>query len=355
MLVRRHFQLHMNSKTMFFRTLKIAAFLSIALVLVSCSSTNKTPITSRSKVIEHNALSGAEGTNGPILVVKIDDTPEAHPQIGLDKADVVYIEEVEGGLTRLAAVFSSEIPARIGPVRSARISDIDLLAQFGHVAFAFSGAQSKLFPVIDAADLENLGAQHESAQIYTRDSSRNAPVNMVLQAELLMSKLREQNTPIATARSLGWSFGASPTGGRAVTSVVMQWPANSYSASWSDVESRWLLNHSALPDMADSGTQLGASTLVIQLVAITASQYHDKGGGVTPFSATVGSGSGYILRDGKAFDAHWIRPNPQSGTTWTLADGSHINFAPGQIWVALTDSAPKFTYPIESASPSPTK
>lgn len=340
---------------MFSRILKVAAFLSLSLILVSCSSSDKSTTASHSKVVEHNALSGREGANGPILVVKIDDTPQAHPQIGLEKADIVYIEEVEGGLTRLAAVFSSEIPARIGPVRSARISDIDLLSQLGHVAFAFSGAQSKLFPVIDAANLENLGAQHESAQIYTRDASRSAPVDMVLQAEFLMSKLREQSTPIATARSIGWSFGKSPAGGRAVTSVVIKWPATTYSATWSAVQARWLLSHGDLPDLADSGTQLGASTLVVQLVAITASEYHDKVGGVTPFSATVGSGDGFVLRDGKVFDARWIRPNPQSGTTWTLTDGSRIDFAPGQIWVALTDSAPKFTYPIESASPSPTK
>ena len=58
----------------------------------------------------YNSLSGREGSDGEILVVKIDDTTQAHPQIGLEDADVVYIEQVEGGLTRLAAVFSSVIP-----------------------------------------------------------------------------------------------------------------------------------------------------------------------------------------------------------------------------------------------------
>jgi hypothetical protein len=74
-----------------------------------------------------NSLSGLPGGDGPILVVKLDDTRSAHPQIGIEEADIVYIEQVEGGLTRLAAVFSSKIPQRIGPVRSARISDIELL------------------------------------------------------------------------------------------------------------------------------------------------------------------------------------------------------------------------------------
>ena len=69
-----------------------------------------------SEKVVTNVLSGREGTNGAILVVKIDDSTQAHPQIGLEDADIVYIEQVEGGLTRLAAVFSSVIPQRIGPV-----------------------------------------------------------------------------------------------------------------------------------------------------------------------------------------------------------------------------------------------
>lgn len=86
------------------------------------------------KDVVTNSLTGIEGVDGPVLVVKIDDTTFAHPQVGLKSADVVYIEQVEGGLTRLAAVFSSNIPALIGPVRSARISDIELLAQYGKSA-----------------------------------------------------------------------------------------------------------------------------------------------------------------------------------------------------------------------------
>ena len=102
-----------------------------------------------------NSLSGRSGNDGPILAVKIDDTAQAHPQAGLEDADIVYIEQVEGGLTRLAAIFSSTIPKVIGPVRSARISDIEILEQFGRVAFAYSGAQKKLLPVIAEANLIN--------------------------------------------------------------------------------------------------------------------------------------------------------------------------------------------------------
>lgn len=342
--------------------MSVLIFTSAALVLTGCASITEQPRTTSAKkaakkVVEHNLISGREGSNGPILAVKIDDTKQAHPQIGIDQADVVYIEQVEGGVTRLAAIFSSVIPTHIGPVRSARISDIDLLAQYGHVAFAYSGAQQKLLPVIAAANLENLGAQRESPQIYTRDPARIAPVDMVLRADLLMAKLTDRNISIAPAKSPGWKFGSAPIGGKAILSVTMKWPANFYSATWSAGQSRWLMYHAGNPDFAQSGEQLGPTTLVIQMVSITPSIYSDKFGGVTPFSATVGQGNGYILRDGKVFDGRWQRLDADSGTTWTLSDGTPILFAPGQIWVALTDSTPEFTLPppVASATGTPTK
>ena len=292
-----------------------------------------------------NELSGREGTNGPILVVKIDDSTQAHPQIGLEDADIVYIEQVEGGLTRLAAVFSSVIPQRIGPVRSARISDIEILSQFGHIAFAYSGAQRKLLPVIASANLQDLGAQRQSPTIYTTDPARRQPYAMVLRADLLMDLIKEKNYQIENAKNIGFEFGELPDGGAPTTKAVMHWPAATYSATWSSDESRWLLSHNNSVNVADSGVVLGPTTLIIQMVSITASEYKDKVGGVTPYSQTVGTGKAYVLRDGQRFVTTWNRPDAESGTTFTFADGAVMNFDPGQIWIALTDREPDFASP----------
>ena len=293
-----------------------------------------------------NVLSGREGSNGPVLVVKIDDTTQAHPQIGLEDADIVYIEQVESGLTRLAAVFSSVIPQRIGPVRSARISDIEILSQFGRVAFAYSGAQSKLLPVIAAANLQDLGAQRQSPTIFTTDPNRTQPYAMVLRADLLLQHIRDKNYQIDSAKSVGFAFGSLPEGGAPTDKVVVNWPAATYSATWSVEESRWLLSHNNAVNVADSGVVLGPTTLVIQIVSITPSEYKDKVGGVTPFSQTVGTGKAYVLRDGQRFATTWNRPFSEGGTTFTLADGTLMNFDPGQIWIALTDREPDFTSPL---------
>ena len=126
----------------------------------------------------------------------------------------------------------------------------------------------------------------------------------------------------------------------------MNWPAATYSATWSKKDSRWLLSHNNSINYADSGLVLGPSTLIIQMVSITPSEYKDKVGGVTPFSQTVGTGKAYVLRDGQRFTTTWTRPSAEAGTTFTFADGTVMNLDPGQIWIALTDREPDFTSPL---------
>ena len=321
---------------------KKTALLIIATVLILTGCSAVSDLLPEKKAT--SVLSGREGIDGPVLAVKIDDSNAAHPQIGLEEAEVVYIEQVEGGLTRLAAIFSTVIPLRIGPVRSARISDIDILSQYGRVAFAYSGAQRKLLPVISAANLQDLGAQRQSPTIYTTDPNRTQPYAMVLRADLLMEKIKEKNLLVDSAKSVGFVFGELPEGGKAVQKAVINWPAATYSADWSAEETRWHLSHNNKLNLADSGVVLGPTTLVIQLVKISPSEYGDKFGGVTPLSETIGTGKAYVLRDGEVFIATWNRTFADYGTTFSLSDGSPMNFAPGQIWVALTDREPEFTW-----------
>jgi len=319
----------------------IFAFAVCSLALLGCAREEGSNSAQGEKT--YNSLSGRIGVDGRILVVKIDDTSAARPQIGLEDADVVYIEQVEGGLTRLAAIFSSVIPENIGPVRSARISDIDILAKYGKVIFAYSGAQRAMLTVISNSNLWDYGAQRQSPTIYTRDEIRPSPYDMVLRADLLLEKAKSDERDVAISRSVGWSFGDAPAGGVAIDSVSLRWPASKYEATWSKVEKRWLLSNSDVSNFAASGKQLGPTTFVIQTVEMSDSIFRASDGSYTPLSETVGTGTGYILRDGRSFKANWSRPAAESGTTWTLADGSEIKFAAGSIWVALTDRKPVFT------------
>lgn len=309
-----------------FKQIKVISWLAL-LVLTACSTK---PV---------SAISGKEAIDGPIIVVKIDDTPDAHPQVGIDKADLIYIEQVEGGLVRLAAIFSTQIPDQIGPVRSARISDIELMSQFGKVAFFYSGAQSKFLPVIKSANLFDIGAEHESPKLYGRDPNRNAPYDMILSGQEAKKRIAELD--VAKASNIAWSFGKLSNEGNSISAVKVKWPASNYTAKWNGKS--WDLYQNGNPDVTSDGIQISPTTFIIQNVVITDSIYKDKLGGITPLSITVGEGTGWVLRDGIAIKATWNRPDSTSGTTWSDVNGKEIKFAAGQIWVALTDQAPEFT------------
>ncbi len=335
--------------------LVLATYLAV-LSTAGCTSISQTVTQLMSEPVQTNVLSGREGENGPVLVVKIDDTRYARPQIGLEFADVVYIEQVEGGLTRLAAVFSSTIPPRIGPVRSARISDIELFAQYGRVAFAYSGAQKKLLPVIAGANWSDVGAMRRGPVFYETDPNRNQPFAMILNAQTLMANEVSKGTVIDSAKNVGWTFSKElENEGFEISDVTVNWPAQNYSAVWDPTSMRWLLSVNSVPDLSDTGQNLGPTTLVIQMVSITPSEYGDKFGGNTPFSQTVGSGKGYVLRDSTVIAATWNRADSLSPTTWTDATGAEVKFAPGQVWVALTDQEPDFTRKVASAPTSTSK
>ena len=335
---------------------KFLAVVSVLIVLSSCASPSSFVKKVTQAKVEKNVLTNLPGTNGPILAVKIDDTNAAHPQVGLNSADVIYIEQVEGGLTRLAAIFTDEIPDLIGPVRSARISDIEILEQYGRVGFAYSGAQSKMRPVLAAANLENMSAERNPPSIYQSDKTRYAPTNMMVDAKALLNKtIEDEGKKIDTVKSVGWQFGKVSDQAKVLTSAEVKWPAAKYGMTWSKIEKRWLLTFNGKPNLDSNGRQLGSPNFVIQKVSITDSIYGDKFGGVTPMSNTVGSGTGYLLRNGKIVAINWQRPSADVGTIWTLADGTVANFADGQVWIALTDAEPKLEYPAPAESASPQK
>jgi hypothetical protein len=334
----------------------LCALLSVSIVglsLLRVAGVETIPLPFISSGPDHS-LTGMPGSDAPVLVVKYDDTTYAHPQVGLKDADVVYIEQVEGGLTRLAAVFSSHIPELVGPVRSARISDIELLAQYGKVGFAYSGAQSKLRPVIAAANLFDVGANKYGPTYYAKDLARVAPYAMMLKSQLLMEKVLSEGKELAVSQNLGWNFGDAPNSLRSFSSVHISWPASSYDAQWSSDQKRWLLTHNGTPDVDDTGYQLGPKTFVIQIASITDSIYHDKVGGVTPFTATVGEGQCFLLRDGGVSDCRWSRSSADSGTTFSDLEGKELTFDRGQVWIALTSKLPIFTG-LAGATPSTTK
>lgn len=264
----------------------------------------------------------------PLLVVKIDNVGAARPQTGLAEADVVYVEPVEGGLTRLAAVYSSQLPSVVGPVRSARETDAELLAQYGDATLAFSGAAPPVLEALRAAPMTVVTEQSQPGAYY-RDSARVRPHNLFVRPPRL--PMGEGAGP-----SRVFQFGVAPAGGRETAEHTVDYRAASYRLRWSQEQGRWLVSLNGSPLVSSGAGQVGAATVVIQQVRIEQGRgVRDSTGALSPFARTVGQGEATVLRDGLAFRGKWSRPSAAEGTRFTTDTGEPLRLARGPVWVLL--------------------
>ena len=311
-----------------------ALALAVGLIVALTGSSAPAPAASPSPAQLLSPFTGEPvAALGPVLAMKIDNVKDARPPTGLRSADIIYALPVEGGLSRLMAVFSSRVPPVIGPVRSAREDDLELLRQFGRPAFGYSGATPHLLPFVHRARIVDLYAGIAGG--YFRDPGRVAPHNLYARSATLLTEARGASK----AGDIGFRFGPLPAGGRAVSSYSVSYPAASFTFRWSAPDKRWLVLMDGKPSTAVEGGQLGGSTVVIQYTEVKTSRFLEYGSR-PPYAVSTGSGQAVVLRDGRAFDVHWSRPSADGGTTFTLGSGQRMTFAPGQVWVILA-SAPK--------------
>ena len=249
---------------------------------------------------------------------------------GLSKADVVYVEQVEGGVTRLAAIYSSEYPKFVGPVRSGRITDIDLLRQYGTVGLIYSGSQNKLADNLQRADLKLVSFDQDHTG-YTRSPSRPQPYDVIG----TFDRLRKRAGKVSTPPKMGYTFGPAPAGGKPAKSADRQLPERAG-------ERRLVGRQEALagvdgrrpptgPPRAASSARRRSSRSSSRCKP---SAYHDINGANTPQTLTVGQGRALFFRDGQVFEGAWSRAKASDVTSYTIA-GQPASFAPGQLWVAL--------------------
>jgi Protein of unknown function (DUF3048) N-terminal domain/Protein of unknown function (DUF3048) C-terminal domain len=261
------------------------------------------------------------------LIFKIDNIVLARPPTGLRMADIVYLIPVEGGLSRFMAVFSSHIPPVVGPVRSAREDDIKLLRQFGRPAFAFSGAQPRLLPVVEHARIVDLYAGRVGG--YFRDNRRIAPYNLYARTRTLLHEARHASL----ARDIGFRFGSAPPGGKKVHSYTVRYRAARFTFWWSHKQHRWLVSMDGRLARSADGHRLGGRTVVVQYTKVRTSRFREWGNIRPPYAVTVGHGRADVLRNGRVYHASWVRHSKNGGTKFTLRGGRRMLFAPGQVWV----------------------
>jgi hypothetical protein len=288
-------------------------------------------------------FSGREGGVGtPVMVVKLDNTPSAQPHRGLVEADIVYVEPVEWGLTRLAAVFSTDMPGTVGPVRSARVSDIELFAPLGDIAFVYSGAQRRLQPKLAAAGWTQV-SQDVNSPGFSRErgTGRYAPYNLMADPQEILAT----SGATSASQDIGFVFDEQPPdGGKQATRVTARWPSMSVQFRWNakkDLYDVWMNGRQAR-DTDEPGVQR-ASSVIVQYVKEVDSGFGDKFGGRTPLTVLTGSGKGVLLRDGVAQNITWEKASSGDPTAYYDLDGNPVVLDPGQVWILLKDKTSKVT------------
>ena len=281
-------------------------------------------------------LSGLPGGEGkPVVMVKFGNSRPDRPHYNLNQADLIYVEEVEWGLTRIAAMFNTKFPSVVGPTRSARISDLELLEQFTNPGLAYSGANDVLLKAIRKSQSISLSPSDRST-FYYRNLSKSAPHNQLLRLAAMM----EKETKVGAIKDIGLKFDATPAmGGTKTTYFQAAWSSARVSGSWTGKS--WTISFDgSIHRDAVNKSFLTPKTIVLQYVERKETKYGDKFGGKTPLLKTVGSGRAIILRNGQSFDGTWSRPKSEAGTTFSFA-GSQFAFDVGQVMIVLIDGGAK--------------
>ena len=273
--------------------------------------------------------------NRPALVVKIDNHAEARPQTGLNQADVVYEEEVEG-ITRFFAIFQSTDSSPVGPIRSARTTDVNLVAALSHPLFAWSGGNPTVQRQISGADLTDVGqGQANAPGGYHRDNRTNANGSehtlYADTAALYTLTPAGQGAP-APLFPFRADSEAAPVGDP-IAGVKLKMESTKAQFLWDAASKTWLREENGSPHVDHDGVQIAPANVVVQFVSYVGV----PGVGQSQQAVTVGEGEAWILTDGKLVKGTWSRPDPKQPAVYKDAAGNAVKLTPGRTWVELPD------------------
>ena len=277
---------------------------------------------------------GKQDPGRPPLAVKIDNVDVGRPQAGLDRADIVVEETVEGGLTRLFTVFQCDSAPSIGPVRSARTSDAALLRLLGRAVFGFSGANPKALKPVRETSGALLLPYDANPSLYHRDSSRPAPHNVFTSTQTLVDAAKKKDDSLkAPAPVFTYSDGV-PATAKTAKGVALRWSPDA-SAAWSWSGGHWLRTQNGTPDVLVDHHRVNAANVVLMRIKTKDTGIRDVVGNPSPDDVVTGSGQVWVLRDGKVLTGTWSRPGIGSPMTLKAADGGVIALTRGRTWIEL--------------------
>jgi len=284
------------------------------------------PTTTTTVAVPTEPLTGLPDADGSsqkraALSVKIENTPEARPQSGLDVADVVYEEVVEAGITRFWAIFHSAAPQTVGPIRSVRLMDPNVVTPLGGVV-AFSGGTPDNVALIRATPTVNVD-ENNAGDAFFRESTRAAPHNLYGDTSKLWARGGEPVPPhpLFTYLAKGESFA-----GDGIDQFHLGFDAGyDPTYTWDPAAKAWKRSYGPFPFMDASNKQVAPTNVIVQFVNYPAGAEGEL----------IGEGEAWVFSDNKLLRGRWVKPNAETPTQFLNAFGAPIALTPGQTWVEL--------------------
>lgn len=268
-------------------------------------------------------LTGGKVSKNGVYAVKIDNVQGAHPQFGISKADQVVVEEVEGSQTRYIAVFHSTLPKRVGPVRSARNSDLMFLPVYGKPGLVYSGANSKVQRQVDKASVVPIERSD-------REPTRTAPHNVVVNLDALAKKHK-----LDQAKKMGFTFKKKDSRwSKAGKSTSPDVRIGHDTFEFDYTKGRYNISWNGKSNTDQTG---GKRTRVDNVVVLAVQNTKDKNttSNQSKISKTVGKGKATFYRDGKKMSGQWSRSKLSSPLKLTDSAGKDVPLKPGRTWILL--------------------
>ena len=284
-------------------------------------------------VVGRYPLTGMPATDAAKLrraavAVKIDNSAAARPQAGLDRADVIY-EEFTEGITRFVVVFQSSDAAQVGPVRSVRPGDPDIVKTFGG-PLVFSGGSGPVLEVVRAAGITQV-TENDRATLKRR-SGKRAPHNLYSTTDAMFGKAGGGSAPAAFSPFLAPGAKSTSAGGTAVTRLSLSAaPGVTAAYDWDPGAGVWLRSTDGRPHMLEGNAQISPRNVIVQYAPYVTFPPDPK----VRYPEVVGSGDAVVFVGNTQVRAKWTKSSPTAMTTYADSAGRPIPLAPGQTWAHL--------------------
>ncbi len=269
----------------------------------------------------------AETPNHPVMIVKIDNTAASDPQVGLGKADMVVEELVEGGITRLAAMFYSTLPSKAGPVRSARASDIGVVTPT-HAVLVASGMAPPTVARLNKAKVRyfTMGAP---GVVRDPDGQHDFLHSVFVDLPKLAKSLKKE--PVVPASYLPWGAESDFAGGQPATSIDVQFSRATTTTFRYNPKTKKYTNTDSY---APANDQFKPDSVLVLRVREGDAGYRDPAGNPVPETLFFGKGQLMLFHGGQVTRGTWQKDARDSPLVLSTGAGP-LKVPAGHVWIAL--------------------